>query len=125
VTKDLTIAHIADSLVVAGAREYVAHCKLFSVPLGFILRQVCVNIFEIFSPFLKGVKHIFEDNTFDSAVVDLTELVCAVCLKVDHKTTAKAVLDLDHMTCHRAVLSFDDRLGEQSQLFSISKSGVV
>lgn len=55
-----------------------------------------VNFFG--STLLEGVLDIFQDDVFDSAMVNLPELVIAFCIEVDNSTATKLVLTFDQVT---------------------------
>ena len=117
------IALVLYSLIVTSSREPIANSQLNCVPLGLILDSF-LNFLSLRALF-NSVLCVLEHNTFNWAMVDLTELVRASCLMINHKTATQVILDLEHVACHRAALTSDDLFCEFCQLWFVFEVGCL
>ena len=112
---DHTVTLIIDRVVVTRAREPVADRELCLVPLRSIL-LLFIFIIHLLGTLLEDVFDVLEDDVFDGAMIDLSELVWALGGEVNHQAPTQIVLHLDHVASHDAVLPLQQVFRELAKL---------
>ena len=101
-------------MIVARAREPIANSQLRLVPLWLVFFWDLV-VLNFFRTFLQLVFDVLKDDVVERAMVNLSELVRPLAIKVNNEASSQVVLNFDHVAGHLDGLTRNQFFGHQSE----------